>query len=535
MNDFEFIDQLTKSPSIKYRIRYFIIALAILTSVGFYRYYIDYFEKEQDFITVLKELLPFNFTTYQFFSHSKPDEVSIYRKFAESFEELADGKINVKIRGQKGNAIENAYGVLNTPKSFGIIQSDTYLSVDFLKNPEKVNIITPLYMERLHIVVSDTSREYKNLKVISAEDPLSIKLIEDAMEKGTFYSGRFNSSGRIILPHLLRQWDIKSSYKLSDLQDIGMKEMIENLKKDDPRLPFPRVAIMFVGSSDYLIQQLLNNEKIGLIGLSPGDVHDLNNLDGVDLDITNFGSIYEKYSNLSTAGAMATLIGSTDLTTSELHNFILTMKEVYNLEEVKKISSNPPVLIDDISDFLEKDRKNKWIVFFRSFLVFFISVVATSFVISTMLLNISSYAKQSNYYKHIYKVYQLVLAKNNSNNQGIEGVDHDVQYQKAIRLIEGMTALDKIAKAVREDYSTGGITTKHHQYLLDNSNHVFNWFETKLVNRLSFVILKIPKEPKREYELKEKILKWHSDGLLCITNFNLLIDKFDESIFQEEV
>lgn len=526
MKDFDFIDQLVTSPRIKYRLKYYIVIISILFSVGIYRYYIEYFQKEKDFISVLSELLPFNFITYQFFSHSKQDEVSIYRKFAEGFEEKAEGRMSIKIRGEKGNAIENAYGVLNTPKSFGIIQSDTYLSVDFLENKEKVKIITPLYMERLHIVVADPNNEYGSSKVISSEVPQSIELIQKALENETLYAGRFNSSGRILLPRLLRQWGINSSYKLSELRDLGMKDMIERLKSDDPSIGYPRVAIMFVGSSDYLIQELINDESLGLRGLSPADVIDLNKSDKVDLEITNFGSIYGNSSNTTTAGAMATLIGSTDLSTSELHEFILIFNDLYKSDEIKKISANPPILIDDIADFLEKDIQDRWLDFIRSFMVFILSVIGTSFIISSMLLSISSNIKQSRFYRNIFKVYNLVLLKNNHIGQSISGTELDSQYQKAIRLIEGMIALEKIGLSVREDYSTGGLTIKHHQYLLDNSNHVFNWFETKLVNRLSFVIEKTPKEPKRIKELKEKLLKWHSDGNLKMDSYNALMDKF---------
>lgn len=526
MKDFDFIDQLVSSSGIKFRLKYYIVALSLLFSVGIYRYYIEYFHKEKDFVSILAELLPYNYTTYKFFSHSNQDDVSIYRLFAEGVDEMSHDRMSISIKGKKGNAIENAYGVFTNPKSFGIIQSDTYLSVDFLEDKKKVKIITPLYMERLHIVVADSNNQYSSSKVITSEVPESIELIQKALENGTLYAGRFNSSGRILLPHLLRQWGINSSYKLSELEELGLKDMITTLKRDDPRLGYPRIAIMFVGSGDYLIQELLNDESLSLRGLSPADVIELNKSEKVDLEITNFGGIYDKYSSITTAGVMAKLIASNDLSTSELHNFILILKNLYSTDKFINITGNPPVLINDIEEFLERDIQDKWFEFIRSFMIFILSVVGTAYIIASMLLSISSNIKQGKFYKNIFKVYNLVVEKNNNTGESISGIEHDSQYQKAIRLIEGMIALEKIGLSVREDYSTGGLTIKHHQYLLDNLNHVFTWFETKLVNRLSFVIEKTPKEPKRIKELKEKLLKWHSNGNLKMDSYNILMAKF---------
>ncbi|MEP2446104.1 MAG: hypothetical protein ABJI69_02660 [Balneola sp.] len=531
MENFEFINDLAKSSSRKHQIRKYLIFFSIFISVGLYRYVIDYLSKEEDFFNIVSEYIPIGGTSFSFYSNSNvKDENSIYRYFATSVNENSKS-INVEIKGNAGNAIQNAYGVINTPKSFGIIQSDTYLNVNILNGINDIDVITPLYMEKLHIFVKVNSGLPENLKVISKNDSTSINFIKKAILSGNFYAGSFNSSARLLLPRLLDIWGLEYPQEISSLNDISISEMFRELEKEDD-ISEPKVAMVFMGTNNYLIQNyenFLEKNNIRLLGISANDILDLNSKLDQRLQITKFGDQYGNVSNTTTAGVLALLVGSNDLTNSEKHSFLKIIAEVYKDKEIQKISKNPSIQITEAKTYLDEKVHNDFMVFLRSLLIFMVTVFSSTFMLSNLLIQVRSLSQQSKYYTNIYRIYNIVIRENSAT--GSEEISpHKQEIQKAEYIAKGMENLTKLGKIIREDYSTGGITNKHHDYLLNNLNNVLDWFEQKLVNRISSSIEKLKSGSDYVNDLKISLLKWHSESFLNIGSYQMLIKKLNSKL-----
>jgi len=529
MEPIKFVTQVVTSPSIKFRFKYTIFILALLLSVAFYRYIVDYFSQEKDFISMVLEMLPINNRTYEFWSHANTvDDASIYAKLAKAMES-EQGSLKISIKGSKGIALDNAFGVLNTSKSFGIIQDDTYINADFVKNDNKIKEITKLYMERLHILCIDKPERLKNINKISSKDIESIKLITDAIDQGTFFAGKSQASARILLPHLLETWGIKNAYKLPGGSNHSMEEMIDEILNQDSEIGYPRIAIFFVGTNIEIIEKLyrgINSKEVKLLGVSPIDIRKVNELQEVDLEITNFGQAYDKYKDVPTAGSFATLIGSKDLTPKEIYQFLSILDKVIKDAEFKDIFDNPPIPLRDVKEFYQEDDKKGNFTFLRSLIIFITAIIISTFLFSNLILNIISTGKQSIYYKNIIEVYRTLSKINKTNINMDKSPEYQFQYSKAIQIKEGILKFEEIGWKIREDYNTGGITINHHKYLMENLNHVFVWFEKKLTYRLTFVISKMPNEIADEIGLKDTILQWHSNGLLSTNSFDFLMRRF---------
>lgn len=510
-----------------------IAGVAILLSVATYRYFVDYFSQESDFIALVAEFLPFGEKEYSFFSHNASEDgasVSVYAQLANAVEQKGTSVMKVEPKGEKGSALENAYGVLNKPKSFGIVQSDTYLSADFLKDENRINEISKLYMERLHILyVWDPNAEPLDIEVISSTNAESVNLVENALDTRSLFPGKVSSSSRLLLPHLMDVWDVKNAHLISQAENFDMDQAIDSAIENNSEISYPRLAFFMIGSNKDVYDKVKAAKNARFLGLSPSDIHCMNRHDDIDLALTHYGGIYGEYSAKPTAGAFATLIGSNDLNANEIFHFLTILEEVTHTGALEEVFGDPPISIADIRDSYKNDTSKVFWLFVRSLIVFIITVVSTSYILSNLFLRVISTFKHNAYYRGMMEIYRVLTQIDDSQLRAPSLSEFEDQYRRAVQIKNGMRRLEKKGREMREDYNTGGITMAHHQYLLTNMNHVFDWFENKLTNRLSYVIEKAPKSFIEVKNIPSTILSWHSDGLLSADSYSFLLGRFNST------
>ena len=130
----------------KNKVRYALFAFALFISVFLYRYVVNFFDPGNDIITQLRRMIVDE--SYSFYSGS---EGGFYIQIGQTLENATRKHAPIVIANRKTlGGEENARRVMITPRSFGLVQEDTVRQKDFAR--DHIEFITPLYLERLHII-----------------------------------------------------------------------------------------------------------------------------------------------------------------------------------------------------------------------------------------------------------------------------------------------------------------------------------------------------------------------------------------------
>ncbi len=514
----------------KFTLRDFIIGFSVVISVIVYTYFMDYYNSENDFVKRIWLLISDQKKTYSFYADNiDSDETSIYAKIGKSLKNQSDKHRDFQLilKGKTGSAYENAFGVMNNRQAFGIVQSDTYLNVPNLK--EKTLEIAPIYMERLHTIC------------LCEEDVSSIGDLfkNDIYSKTKFYVGKPGSSSYLIFP-LLKSFfqdslqtpvaindtlnTVNTSANFAEMNSI----LSDTIKNNDEK---PNKVIMFMmGYNDPIKKLLESNKNLKLLGINAAEVYGINRAYNQELIPTYFPSDFYPKQNVATIGALATIIGSKDLSVNEVAQF-LDLFENLNLNPTfSKIFDNPSFSIIDISNKYKENADTNYWSLFKSIMVFIISVTVSAYLTSVLILYILSAFKQSKYYKEMMNIYRDITKINQKKEKEDNGSNiWRTQNSNADRLIDGIRKLNKLGQIVREDFNTGGMTIRHHKYLIDNLNYLEKWFQDKLASRLTYAIANIPQDSiKERASIEDQIHFLYGNSFLLKDDYDLLISLIKE-------
>lgn len=501
-----------------------VIIPALIISAGAYHFVMGRISEENDFLRRVDRRLRVAFGAREevlFFSSGteQPSGLSVYAHIGSALSETRNPFLDVDVRGE--NALVNIYGVMNNKKAFGLIQEDTYLAAPIAK--DQVREITPLYLERLHILYR-CEDDVAHPLVLSKVRGEATNYLTKKLESRDLSAGAPTSSAHLLLPHLLAQFKVDRDPFFVARTYSDLDVLLEALQADSID-----VAAFTAGVSEPVRQMLAKrrasrsssaahsgcDREYHLMGIDPSSVIDFNRDFDQRIRSVDFGGAYEE--NVPTVGAWALLVASPDVTDHDAQLFLgILNKAADNDPRLRELSlTAPPINLQEVEDAYRSRHNQKTWDDLGAFFVFLISWLGTAAVLGNAIGFVLSWFKKTKYYADLMGPYRAALTPHPHN-----GSDFDGHMAHALRLTRGMQDLQTLAQGVRADYESGGMTMAHHEYLLRNLTHVFELFQEQLGQRLFVLELSWhQKSNPRRGELLRSITSWHSDGFLKTSTY----------------
>jgi hypothetical protein len=199
--------------------RILIMFFSILIATSIYTFIVDFYDPESN--VILSITRRFQKKNKTFFSGSPG---GFYTSIGKALhDELDKNSYSISITNEAtAGGYENAIKVLATPSSFGLVQENTLRKNDFIR--KHINYVTPLYMERMHILYRYDKLKNK-LKIKKQPNIIiSSKLNRDTVHffsNARISTGPVGSSGRIIASYILNHIN----------NNLNLQATVENTSK----------------------------------------------------------------------------------------------------------------------------------------------------------------------------------------------------------------------------------------------------------------------------------------------------------------
>ena len=477
-------------------IRYLLVALGVLASVSFYIFLVERYS----FPNLVDFVLPTN-KQYKFYSGS--GKVGFYSKvgmgLADATKPANKKGFGIEVVNKESNGgSENAIQVLLNRSSFGLVQEDTVKPGDFIR--DKVQYVTPLYLERMHILYNTTREGSPAIKPITLSSNTERAVLE-FFANARISSGPVGSGTREL-----------SSYVLSEINrqiaEAGISERqnrVLNIKSGEN---FDRIVlaneeslaidILFTVAGAPLpsVRKSFENPHIAMISIDPSLVADINRHYSLNLRMADFRvrkglnnptipTIYGTQSEgISTLGTYAFLVASEDVPDRDK----LELLRILDIEkgEIKKemgIKTGEHFQLEEFAFYESYEaeyKKLRWDIL-RSLVMFVVTVFGTFIVTLSLLVWVVSVLKQGAYFADIEHVYRQNLT---DELQDQVKSSNDMINQTLVSLENGINTLRNLDSDLIKDYRTGGITDSHYRHLLAAVDRCLDKMKEKLTPTL---------------------------------------------------
>ena len=147
------------------RARTVLVVLAVFFGAGIYSYVVDIYDPNKNLLGQIWRGI--RQQRYTFYSGASG---GFYIAIGEALEEntRADASIAV-VNEESSGGLANATSVMTMPNSFGLVQEDTLPKEDFIR--DHIRYVTPLYLERLHIIYDHGAYKDVYQKMVGAVNP----------------------------------------------------------------------------------------------------------------------------------------------------------------------------------------------------------------------------------------------------------------------------------------------------------------------------------------------------------------------------
>lgn len=507
------------------KLRNLIFIGGLFSSVVLYFIFTDYYAPYKG----VKKYFQDSNEEYTFYSGSKG---GFYNKIGNEIKKLnkSTSKKGYDIAGVRIDVIENTSGgldnavqVLSGQKSFGLIQESTISSNDELR--EKINYVSPLYMERLHILCKTSLIDSIEKSGVTTGE-LSLK--NEEFSKALFGQGAKISIGpvgsgtRVVASYLLEILDASPSKITGYSQEEGLKA----LKSDSIN-----VYMVIVGAPLSQYEEILQNtDEYQLIGVSPTLTLEINKKYSTNYRVSNFKSKYKNYDDINTLGSYSYLISSKDV------------DEHMNLEMLRRIA----YVSDDIKENLEMD---SWkglqfqldeVAFdsglasresdmraetTKNIILFILSVLGSTIGAVWVLVWVISGMKIAGYFRRItvaYKVYFPEIVNVNKNEDLVYLGDlPKIGAEQSKELMKGIVAIREIKRDVRKDYESGGVSETHFRNLLESAQIALQEFRLTLTRLITHDIKS--KNSTETYVTEEILTNYYASAFINDDQYQMLI------------
>ena len=510
--------------------RRIILIISLLFSVGLYRYVINnLYDEGEDFIsTIWSGINSDRETMYLFSGDANGGDYSLYYQLGKKISEAANKEnFLLELKGTQNSALSNAFGVLNNTNSFGIVQSDTHLHANFLKDASKIKTICSLYMERLHILAKfpketiDKNPDFDNLLFGSGSEFKGNRIIQKAIEDRTIITGNPTSSARNYLPFLLKEGKIDYSESFSNIQYGSYVEIFDFLENSENRVDEVLIAVFTLGTHDK-VKELLKDPQYKLIAIDPSLISIINSKYNQRLELTYFDDVYDYSKGLPTIGAYAQLVASSDVSDLEITKFLEALNTVTDNSRFDKIFEKPPISLYEVTNYYNYQYRKSSTSLLASFMIFITSVIFSTVVSANFIMWFTSNYKKVKYYREFIVDYNRIIDTSESYKNPEAKIEN---------LTRGMHNILLIASEVRNDFETGGMTNSDHEYLIENLNHILELYKERLAQRMNDKLVKSVQKLSKSSSgylitsLKEEINQYYSDDYLSRESYLFLISE----------
>lgn len=482
--------------------------VAILFGFSFYYVVIEFYEPSKNFISLLSGAKK----SFNFYTGSPGGYyIEIGKELSSYFKNNGDIELN---NNPTSGGLDNVVKVISKGNAFGLVQESTLGPNDMLRN--YVDYVTPLYMERLHILYR---KEEKNnaFPLTANKDNLTEIIGNKRVSIGPVGSGT-----RIISTYLMDISDQEPAVTHSYNARTGLEKLINN-----------DIDILFniTGAPMPEIYDVLSkNPEIGLLGVSPTLVQKINEEFGTNYRLSNFKEKYPLDTDISTIGSYAYLIKSKDVSNqsalSLLKGLSITSNEIKKKMGFNNLKGNYSFPLNEI-DYLSGIKSNhddSNIQMIKSLLLFLVATFTSSFLALWVLIWVSSSFKLSRYYRELALLYQRSFGFRVKLDFEKDILPVPIQPESRIHRIrtvcEGMESLFKLFKRVRNDYETGGISESHFKDLNRSFKESLNDHRTALTRSLYYEV----SYSKSFTITKETIIEYYTGSLLTKEQMQELLD-----------
>jgi len=516
-----------------------ILIFSIILSVGLYKYISNHlFADKEDFLAILWDKLISKNESFNLFSGDVTGgEYSLYFQLGNEAKKAASkNNMIIKLEGSNNSALNNAFGVVNNTNSFGIVQSDTYLKAPFLNNSTKIKNICALYMERLHILVKCPKTNNKvlfqgHLFLGDDMDFYGNQVLKQALADSAIMTGGPYSSAREYLSYLLKESNIDYTKHSNNIRYGSYSEIFEYIENVELNSAKKYAIAVFTLGTHNKVNQLLQDPQYKLMAIDPAIIPLINNRYNQKLETTYFDGIYNYQKGLSTIGIYANLVASADVTDLEIVKFLRAMMSVSVNTKYQRIFENPPISLSEVENFYEYQNAKTSKTVIGSLMIFIISIIVTSSMITYFIMYFTSKWKKVKYYEKFIKDYNEIIDRNNANK---------VAEAKISTLSDGIKNLEGILYDVRNDFESGGMTSSDHEYLIENFNTIYEFYRERLARRMYDKILECFKEMSQESKkvaaknIKKEINDFYSQDKLTRDSYKFLIEALNCETCEEK-
>lgn len=376
---------------------------------------------------------------------------------------------------------------------------------------DRINFITPLYLERLHILYS--RRAFESLtrdetvngrSCRSVQHPIRLDLPSEKPAMASKCAEVFFSKGSARTGPVGSSTYRYSSYLLTTLQfwtqhrAISLKTAYEDLahwasQESKMEKPSDKVPILFTIAGAPLgdVTDLLDNSDTFLMSVAPAVINELNNKFRLKLRLADFAGKYpsgrvedKKTEEVTTPGSFALLISSKDVPSS----VVLKVLQILNMSK-----DQPDLIESPLSEFnffgeYSQYRSLEVVRMLRNALLFAVSVSSLSLIGFFVINSSISSWKLAGYWRQLTAISERYFPV----SPALDAENHDPprpllprrNHYYIFQLLSGIAELKRLSSRVRDDYDTGGVSQGHNTYLNGGIEAVFNDFRCALDRHL---------------------------------------------------
>ncbi len=493
--------------------RRILLLIALIVSVAFYTYVVDIYDPNMNFLAqVWRGIVR---KSYSFYSGS---EGGFYIQIGKLLSKETRTGARIVIYDKKSyGGFENAISVFNSSSAFGLLQEDTLAENDSIR--QRLNFVTPLYLERMHVLYRKDKFEKKFGKKFGKDIPYlspDSNSTRDFFKQARISTGPPGSGSKIFAGHLLSQ----CGYGGAKDQNLEFMEALTKLDVNGLDVVFT-----IAGAPLRSVKNILEkNKKVKLMSIDPILIQKLNRGCGLRLRPTTFKNIYDEGKQISTIGSFAFLIASKDVPNSAIMELLSVLDRSKHKMEGYSEEGSFPLDQFGFKEAFEKEYEGFRMELLRNLLVFLVSIVGTTVGSMVFLVWLASGYKQVKYFHEITKIYSTLLPSNTSLNEekGLfpRPIVYDNQSEIISDLVRGIAQLLSVTQRIRQDYEMGGITIAHYRHLLDSVYEIKDIFQRNLAQRLNEALESKALEIR---ESKELLRGYYTSGYLRREDYRELL------------
>ena len=259
-----------------------------------------------------------------------------------------DGDTIINVHTQGGS--ENAMNITIDKNSFALVQEEIINHDEQLRN--NVRVVTPLYMERMHIFYRKGLFRTENSDVqLSANPNLCVlQCINDSIIN--INMGLVGSTTRLMASYVMalmeRQINASSKKKTPKFKQLNEKfsdsfrKMLNHTGDKDSTVDI--LFYLTADPTDVIKQTLDSCHNYNLLSIDPSFVVLLNKEFGLNLRVADFSTKYTSTKNISTFGTLTDLIASKTIRDDDIQKLL---RKINDSELQILLSLNPDSYMSD--------------------------------------------------------------------------------------------------------------------------------------------------------------------------------------------